>query len=174
MRTKDYVRVLTKLNLDKLRGRSHDDYYATVSHGFVEELLELYLASDNAKAKELGDVWAYGVLLLVSEQLENVVHMLSYDISESLYTAVADEIEYALGRPMHVDLPELALGMAGGFKRYFREETGVSASVIAAAIASATASQPQLKLADVLKLNIDKLTDRKERGLLYKGNGDER
>lgn len=174
---KTYVTKLMELNVDTLVGSTNSIYYGTISHGLVEELLELKVAEPAAVTKELGDVFAYATLLMLSDELEQTIHMYSRDYKDSVCTATADDFQSAVERAQSDDLVTLALFAAGSFKRRFRGEGGMGVYTIAHIAASAyayTSTHTSIDLTHVLNTNISKLTDRKQRGLLTKGKGDNR
>lgn len=175
-----YAKELLMLQYELLQPAYHAVYFSTLSHGLTEELLELYEVVDNdgseqERISELGDVFAYATLLVISMEMANDMHKASVTPLESILELTVSYFINALGSPIRSSLTELALDSAGSFKRHFRGEEGyVSPDVIAEIAVGALRTQDDLDLGEVLKFNIDKLTDRKNRGLMAKGKGNNR
>lgn len=186
MNFKQYVTSLIDLNYDKIQSRQNSGYYAAITLGLVEELLELGEAEGvEASVKESGDVIAYTTLIIVSNQLSNGLHLYSNDIMDSLVTEASDTLTYAFSNRPSPEYPtHLALQVASTAKRFFREGEVITDVFVANVAAMAYENTrlnlehrylPQmLTVEEVLKANIDKLRKRRQDGLLFQGRGDNR
>lgn len=181
METKEYVRELLKLNDGILKPATDIHFLCHVTHGLVEELLELIIVLDEGTTdeitKERGDVFAYATLLMTSLQMTNPIHLFSVDFHDSIITAVADELQSALDNALIDDLIVIAQECAGVFKRASRGESGINTGMIAQVAASASLVSGVVSgvdYKDVLGSNISKLKDRATRGRIDRGKGDNR
>lgn len=179
--TYGYVKQLLKLNEGNLKPRYDSKFYAAIALGFTEELLELHEAVTDSSnlstdvSKECGDVFAYAVLLMVSNELTNDVHLFATDQYQSIITYVADAFDNALAHNTEDDIWRLSLQSASYFKRWFREGAEVSTEAIASLAAAAFHScYLYIKAGEVMDANISKLKERKQRGTMLQGKGNNR
>jgi len=169
---RDYVERLSLLQ-PQLTAKSDVCYYACISHGLTEELLELHFANTrDKKVREAGDVFAYATLLLMSSALEDANDNTS---ANTIYDDVAYLLTYAIEFSISNSPLFSALECASALKRYFRFELDTNDECIASYAADAVAYVlPNVDIREILETNLSKLEDRAKRGLLDKGRGDDR
>lgn len=183
-----YAKTLLALNRHKLKDSSNKKLFASLTHGLVEELLELQVAIDDKEAtdkiiKEVGDVYAYAVLIALSVEFLNPLHI--RDNNRMWEENISDYVaQFFQPVPNPKSLVKLALFHAGSFKRHNREDADIDLFVVADAATSAylitkdflknrgTKRAYDLDLGTVLLTNIEKLQGRASRGTMFAGSGE--
>lgn len=164
----DYICKLLELNKEPLQTWDNQRLYSSFAFGLVEELLEfnevnekMFTVADlKSLTKEAGDVLAYVVLVLIAQGLtSNQIAVEYYEHLESFSSPLA-----------------AASTMAGLFKRDFREHQIVPVAKVLFCLNTVLneLAPHEITLADIAEANLAKLTDRANRGVMFKGTGEDR
>lgn len=157
----DYVLPLLELNADHITPGQMPSppVFNAFAWGLIEEHLEwLEAVEPEQELKESGDVLAYATLLL------SCVHK-PEDVANKLESVSKELFPHVL---------EVELGLYSNLKRVNREKQTFDPSPVLSYIYLCLEDVHSFTLEEVALENIRKLRDRKARGVMFSGSGDNR
>lgn len=177
----EYILQLLNLNRSRLDSFRNHRYYASVLVGIAEEMQEFYNKARSSSPEliyEAGDVLAYVVLSTAARLFD------SHRSLESLAKAT----EQALSAKLFVNDPTFPEDvykflsahvetLLGRIKRYFRENEPIDALFLADCFFIThlvLLHTSKVSFSEIAQANIEKLTNRANKGTLFVGSGDSR
>lgn len=173
MQLEDYCQQLLQLNDSRLTSHNNARYFSSVSFGLIEEFAEWAEAKEDIN--EVGDILAYVTLCLASIEYSNSLYYPSHrpTLLLKIGTNVSQIIINTLAYNYEGDEGQVITKVAGHLKRHYRENQKLEYVTLVYPLAIALRRSGHF-IGDVTQANIDKLTDRANRSVLFQGEGGNR